>query len=213
MLTPNPPKPLNLKRMGRHKVLFVMATEAEFGAKLKARITPFMCGVGPVEAAAQVAAGLAGLNERPDMVVSLGSAGSRGLDQGAIYEVSGVSYRDMDASAFGFEKGTTPFLDLPRLVPVETLILGVPKASLSTGANVVSGDGYDTVAEDMVDMESFAILRVCQMYDLRFVGLRGISDGAKPVEGLSDWTALLGVIDARLADAVDALETALIGLA
>lgn len=200
---------LSLKSVGSRTVLYVMATEAEYGDELKRRFSPFMCGVGPVEAGVRLGLALAKADKQPDVIVSLGSAGSRTLEQGAVYEVNGLAYRDMDASAFGFEKGTTPFLDLPRLVSVEPIIPSVQKASLSTGANVVSGEGYDTVSEDMVDMESFAILRVCQMVGARFVGLRGISDGAKPVEGLSDWTQFLHVIDERLAAAVDALEKVL----
>lgn len=91
-------------------------------------------------------------------------------------------------------------------MPVEPLIPDVPTASLSTGANVVSGDAYAAIAQDMVDMESFAVLRVCQQMGCRFVGLRGVSDGAHPVAELSDWTRFLHVVDERLAHAVDALE-------
>lgn len=201
---------LSIKSIGPHAVLYTMATEAEYGDQLKKRFTPFICGVGPVEAGVRLGLALANADKKPDVIVSLGSAGSQKLEQGAVYEVNGLAYRDMDASAFGFEKGTTPFLDLPRFVPVVPAIPDVPKASLSTGANVVSGDGYKAISEDMVDMESFAVLRVCQTIGARFVGLRGISDGAKPVEGLSDWTQFLHVIDERLAHAVDALEDALL---
>jgi adenosylhomocysteine nucleosidase len=81
------------------------------------------------------------------------------LEQTGIYQVSSVSYRDMDASPLGFEKGRTPFLDLPAVLPLPVIAEGVPTASLSTGANIVSGAAYDLIDADMVDMETFAVLR------------------------------------------------------
>ncbi len=190
------------------RLLFVMAADAEYGPQLKARFKPLITGVGPVEAAVSLTATLATLdsaNRLPHLVVSLGSAGSRALEQAEVYQATSVSYRDMDASAFGFEKGCTPFLDLPAEIPLTLSIPGVAKARLSTGANVVSGSGYDHVDADMVEMETFAILRSCQRFDVPMIGLRGISDGKAEVSHISDWTAYLHVIDQKLAQAVDSL--------
>jgi adenosylhomocysteine nucleosidase len=189
--------------------LFVMAAEAEYGPALRARITPLMTGVGPVEGAVALTAALARLPDRPRLIVSLGSAGSRALEQGLVYQVSGVAYRDMDASPLGFERGRTPFLDLPARVDLPYRIPGLPAASLSTGANIVSGAAYDRIAEDMVDMETFAHLRAAQRFGIPLIGLRGISDGAEELRQLNDWTQYLHVIDERLAAAVDALGQAI----
>ena len=190
-------------------VLFVMAARPEYGPALQARITPLMTGIGPVEAAVQLTAALAGMAERPRLVVSLGSAGSARLAQTQVYQVGSVAYRDMDASALGFERGCTPLLDLPAVVDLPHRIPGIPVASLATGASIVSAAGYGGIAQDMVDMETFAILRVCQHFDLPLIGLRGISDGAEDLRGLSDWTQYLEIIDGRLGEAIDALEGAL----
>ncbi|MFN7003548.1 MAG: 5'-methylthioadenosine/S-adenosylhomocysteine nucleosidase [Roseinatronobacter sp.] len=201
-----------LTKLGGKKVLFLMAAEAEYGPCLRALFTPVMTGVGPVEAAVMATATLAhltALGQLPDLVVSLGSAGSARLEHCGVYQATALAYRDMDASALGFEKGVTPFLDLPARVDLPHLLPGLPAASLSTGANIVSGPAYDGIAEDMVDMESFAIWRACQRFKLPLVVLRGISDGAAPLEGLHSWTEYLGIIDARLADAVGQLEHAL----
>lgn len=186
-------------------VLFVMAAEAEYGPALRARITPLMTGVGPVEGAVVLAAALARMPVLPKLIVSLGSAGSRMLEQARVYQVSGVAYRDMDASALGFQRGRTPFLDLPARVDLPLRIPGVPEASLSTGANIVSGSAYDAIAEEMVDMETFAHLRAAQHFGIPLIGLRGISDGVAELQELTDWTQYLHVIDERLAAAVDAL--------
>ncbi|MBU3031535.1 5'-methylthioadenosine/S-adenosylhomocysteine nucleosidase [Paracoccus marinaquae] len=190
-------------------VLFVMAAEAEYGPALRVRISPLITGIGPVEAAVQLTAALSRQAERPRLIVSLGSAGSCRLAQAEVYQVSAVAYRDMDASALGFERGRTPLLDLPARIQMPHRLPGLPEATLSTGANVVSGTAYGQIAEDMVDMETYSHLRAAQHFGIPLIGLRGISDGAEELRGLSDWTDYLHVIDEKLAAAVDALAAAL----
>ncbi|MVS98229.1 5'-methylthioadenosine/S-adenosylhomocysteine nucleosidase [Devosia marina] len=188
-------------------ILYLMAAEPEYGPHLRARIKPKMIGVGPVEAAVNATRILASMADSPpDIVVSLGSAGSRSLEQCAVYQAISVSYRDMDASALGFPKGVTPFLDVPATLPLEPLVPGLVPATLSTGANIVSGPAYDSVPEDMVDMETFAILRSCQAFGIPLLALRGISDGKAEVTGMADWTQYLHIVDERLAAAVDLIE-------
>jgi adenosylhomocysteine nucleosidase len=197
--------------IGGRLLLFVMAVDAEYGPHLKRRFTPLMTGVGPVEAGVRLGAELALLSERnalPDFVVSLGSAGSRVLEQTEIYQASSVAYRDMDVSALGFERGATPFLDLPAVVPLGHAVPGIKQASLSTGAAIVSGAAYDAVAADMVDMETFAVLRACQLFGVAMIGLRGISDGAADLKHVDDWRQYLHVVDEKLAASVDRLEAA-----
>lgn len=195
----------------RLDILYAMAASQEYGPHLKARITPLMTGVGPVEAAVTMASYLAELQAAgrlPHLVVSLGSAGSSQLEQGAVYQASSVSWRDMDASPLGFEPGVTPFLGLPAVLPVGPAVPGIPQASLSTGGDIVSGPAYRRIAADMVDMETYAILRACQRYNIPLVALRGISDGREELRTLGDWTAYLHVVDEELARAVDRLEAA-----
>ncbi len=199
-------------RMAGRNVLFVMAAEAEYGPHLRRLFVPLMTGVGPVEAGVKLGAELARLamgNSLPDLVVSLGSAGSRRLEQAQVYQAVSVAYRDMDASPLGFARGVTPFLDLPGTVPLPCRIPGIAQATLSTGAGVISGGAYDAIGEDMVDMETFAVLRACQSFGVPLVALRGISDGAAELAHIDGWTAYLHILDERLADAVGRLEQAL----
>lgn len=195
--------------LGGLPVLFVMAAEPEYGPHLRARITPLMTGIGPVEAAVVLTATLTEMAEKPALIVSLGSAGSRRLIQAEVYQATHLAYRDMDASPLGFERGRTPLLDLPKQVPLPHRIPGIPEASLSTGANIVSGAAYDAIAEDMVDMETFAHLRAAMRFGIPLIGLRGISDGDEALQKLSDWTQYLHIIDEKLAAAVDLLADAL----
>lgn len=192
-------------------ILYVMAAPAEYGPYLRARISPLMTGIGPVEAAVAVTRALAeakAAGSLPALVVSLGSAGSRTLEQCEVYQAHSVSYRDMDASALGFARGQTPLLDLPPVLPLLPLVDGLKGASLSTGANVVSGPAYDAIEADMVDMETYAILRACQSFGIPLLALRGISDGVAELNHLADWTQYLHIIDEKLAAAVDTIEAA-----
>jgi adenosylhomocysteine nucleosidase len=63
----------------------------------------------------------------------------------------------------------------------------------------------------MVEMETFACLRACQIFDVPLIGLRGISDGDTDVSGVHDWEEYLHVIDERLAAAIGLLEEAIAG--
>ncbi|WP_085033831.1 5'-methylthioadenosine/S-adenosylhomocysteine nucleosidase [Ensifer aridi] len=201
-----------LKSVAGKKILYVMAVDPEYGPCLRARITPLMTGVGPVEAAVGLTRVLAELRagaSLPDLVVSLGSAGSATLEQTEVYQATSVGYRDMDASPLGFEKGATPFLDLPAVVKLPLRIPGVKEARLSTGANIVSGKAYDAIDADMVEMETFAVLRACQAFGVPLIGLRGISDGKAELRHVDDWTEYLHVIDEKLAAVIDRLEEAL----
>ena len=190
-------------------ILFVMAAQPEYGPALRARIQPLMTGIGPIEAAVQLTAALARMDQLPRLIVSLGSAGSARLAQTEVYQVGAVAWRDMDASALGFARGCTPLLDLPRVIDLPHRIPGLPVASLSTGADIVSGPAYAAIEEDMVDMETFAHLRAAQHFGVPLIGLRGISDGAADLGGMDDWTRYLQVIDGKLAAAVDLLHKAL----
>ena len=199
----------DLTSFGPLTALCVMAAHAEYGPALKARIRPLITGVGPVEAAVETTAALARLaaqNRLPDVLISLGSAGSQTLEHGRVYWVDEVTYRDMDASAIGFAKGVTPFLGEPAVLTLASGPAGQPYARLATGGSVVTGEAYDDIDADMVDMETYAVVRAAARFDVPVLGLRGISDGKADLTGLSDWTDTLAVIDEGLAGALDLLK-------
>lgn len=200
--------------IGNRRVLFLMAVDAEYGVHLRRRFVPLLTGVGPVEAALATGMALQQMAARdalPDLAICLGSAGSRRCPLGEIYQVSSVSWRDMDASRLGFAKGLTPFADHPVNVPLE-MLTDLPRARLSTGANIVGGEDYAAIDADMVDMETFAVARACGRFGVPLAGLRGISDGPGELSHIDGWTALLGLLDERLAAAVDQIENRLLAL-
>ena len=130
--------------IGGKRVLFVMAINAEYGPHLQRLLAPTDHRRGSGGGSGK-RVGNAG-----QPCVKWCAAGPRRvarfcwlrtLEQTKVYQVTSVSYRDMDASALGFKKGATPFLNLPIVVPLGYRIPGVKEASLSTGANIVSGSG------------------------------------------------------------------------
>ena len=79
------------------------------------------------------------------------------------------------------------------------------------GSTIIVADAREPqrqVDADMVEMETFAILRACQAFAVPLIGLRGISDGKAELRHVGDWTEYLHVIDEKLAAAVDRLEQA-----
>lgn len=193
------------------EVLFVMAAEIEAGVHLRHRFTPTIVGVGPIEAAIGTALALQARTASgrvTSLVVSLGSAGSRRHPVGTVCQVSHVSWRDMDATPLGFERGVTPFANHPACVELPTPLPGIPLATLSTGGHVVAGEGYDAVAADLVDMETFAVARAAARFRVPVIGIRGVSDGPVAIRAVEDWTDALPMLDERLANAVDLIPAA-----
>lgn len=198
---------VELSPLGRKRALFVMAAELEYGPHLRARFAALITGIGPVEAALHAGVALARLEaagQLPDVVVCLGSAGSRRCALGSVHQIGSVSWRDIDASPLGVAPGVVPYLDEPKDLPLETP-LGLPVATLSTGGDVVSGSGWDRISADMVDMETYAVARAARTFGVPLVGLRGVSDGPGELAGAHDWHKLLGYLDGELAKAVDLL--------
>jgi adenosylhomocysteine nucleosidase len=189
------------------RILHVMATEHECTPALRALIAPLITGVGPVEAGVALGAALGALDAKgqaPDVIIALGSSGSRTLDHAGIYQASHVSYRDMDCSPLGFPRGVTPFSAEPAVFDLGPALPGLRQASLSSGGGIVSGADYDAVGADMVDMETYSYARAARMFGKRLIVLRGVSDGREPLSGkLTDWTETLEEIGLGLASALN----------
>jgi adenosylhomocysteine nucleosidase len=149
--------------------------------------------IGKVNAAYALARRIG--ERRPELVVNLGTAGSRRHAGGQVINPAKFVQRDMDVSALGFEKFQTPFSDDPKI-----LEYGRHFAHLLGGV-CGTGDSFD-VSEaangfDVVDMEAYALALICQREDIPFICLKYVSDGAD--DGADqDWNTAL----ARAAEAL-----------
>jgi len=189
--------------------LTFIAASAEYGHKMKSACpNAEIIGVGPIEAAFNVTRILMKHqhnNTLPKLLFSVGTAGSQTLEQGALYQINRVSYRDMDARAFGFDKGVTPFVNYPAEFQLPVLLDTIPTASLSTGAMIIDKQGsaalrFDDINADCVDMETYSIARIAHYFNIPLIALRGISDGKENAHGIQTWEAYLEIIDTKIAE-------------
>jgi adenosylhomocysteine nucleosidase len=186
------------------KIMTLIANSAEYGASMQSKnINPDFIGVGPIEATfhtTYLLMNAISAGNKPDIIFSVGTAGSHTLKQCGLYQINSISYRDMDASVFGFDVGVTPFADYDAEFKLPVLFDDMPTASLATGASVVGHDGFKNIDADCVDMESYAVKRVADFFNIPMIGLRGISDGHAPANGIATWEEYLDIIDVKIAE-------------
>ena len=165
---------------GLADTLVIMALPAESnGVFEEAGVPVLYCGVGKVNAARILSRELARYahHDAPlPMVVNFGSAGSRRHDTHRFFACRRFVQRDMDVSGLGFALGVTPYEQTPACLEFEPVFSGLPEAVCG------SGDSFSTggvgVACDLVDMEAYALAKVCWSEGARFGCVKYISDGA-----------------------------------
>jgi len=148
-------------------------------------------GVGKVNAAAALARRLAELraaNATPPLVVNLGTAGSRAIAAHTLVECDRFVQRDMDVSGLGFPVGVTPFDEAPAMLEVAPLFPHMRRGVCST-ADSFATHRHD-VGGDVVDMEAFALARVCRADGVRFACVKYVTDGAD-ADSAAHWQSAL----------------------
>lgn len=169
--------------------LVVMALPAEGERVFEAADIPVLyTGIGKVNAAIALTRRLTEYAERAEplpLIINFGSAGSGRYDTGALVSCSAFVQRDMDVRPLGFEIGVTPFEEIPTVLRFAISVPGLPQAVCG------SGDSFDTnyqnAAYDVVDMEAYALAKVCCVFGAQFVSVKHISDGAN-ASAASDWS-------------------------
>ena len=114
----------------------------------------------------------------PQQIINFGTAGSLDVKIKGLVEVSSFFQIDMDATPLGFEIGQTPF--------EENIEITFGREGVTCG----TGDKFVTCAPklktDIVDMEAFAIAKVCRSKNIDFRCFKFISDNADN-EAKDDW--------------------------
>ena len=134
-------------------------------------------GVGPVEAAARVAAALA--RERPGAVLGVGLAGGRGLESGALVLGTEALYADI-AAAIPVVSRVEP--DAALLTTARAVLPGAHALTIATSAAVGGPRGWDPHHARVEAMEGFAVLRACELAGVPAVELRAISNELEPFQ-------------------------------
>jgi adenosylhomocysteine nucleosidase len=174
------------------KLLLVMALPQESRGRLEAAGAELLyTGVGKVNAAAGLARRLAEIraSAKPlPLVVNLGTAGSRQVLAHRLVVCNRFAQRDMDVSGLGFAPGVTPFDDAPAIIEFPPMLAHLPQHICSTADSFATH--LHAVDGDVVDMEAFALARVCLAEGARFTCVKYVTDGAD-ADSAAHWEAAL----------------------
>jgi adenosylhomocysteine nucleosidase len=119
------------------------------------------------------------------VLLNLGTAGSSHFDAHALVEVTQFVQRDMDVSPLGFAVGVTPMDDdHPAEIRLDSYFQHLPQGICGTGDSFEIGQ--PKVPCNLVDMEGYAIAKVCRKLGVRLVSVKYITDGANETAHL-DW--------------------------
>ena len=173
--------------------LVVVALRAESQGVFEAAGIPVLyCGVGKVNAAIALTRELtryALQGQAMPLVLNFGSAGSRRHAAGTLVGCHEFVQRDMDVSGLGYPLGVTPYDDAPTCLRFEPVFEHLPAAVCG------SGDSFATAFADMdgaaldcavVDMEAYALAKVCWCEKAPFACAKYVSDGADHAAA-DDW--------------------------
>ena len=133
----------------------------------------------------------------PLEIINFGTAGSLDPEIKGLIEVSTFLQRDMDASPLGFQLGQTPF--------EEDIGISFGRGGVTCG----TGDKFVTRAPrlktDIVDMEAFAIAKVCKLKNIDFRCFKFISDNADN-EAKDDWVDNVSLGSKLFIEKINSLE-------
>lgn len=161
-------------------VLVVMALAAESAGVFEAAGVPVLyCGVGKVNAAIALTRELCRYEQAAQplpLVLNFGSAGSRVHATGSLVACHEFVQRDMDVTGLGFDLGVTPFDEAPPRLIFE------PRFPHLAPAVCGSGDSFAMAAAAVdcavVDMEAYALAKVCWLEKAAFACVKYVTDGA-----------------------------------
>jgi len=162
------------------KVLLVVAMREELSNPPDGMILEHT-GIGKVNAAWRTAQALA--QHRPDLVLNFGTAGAVTKGLHGLVEVGTAVQRDMDVRALGVPLGETPF-------EADSADIRFSSARLVCGTGDSFAASTPELPCDLVDMELFAIAKICRANAVPLRAFKFISDsadGAAP----TDWRAAL----------------------
>lgn len=188
-------------------VVFALALES---AGQFDRHAPLYSGVGKVNAAYSLTKRLSALKAAsghpPRMVLNLGSAGSAQFKAGTVVNCTSFVQRDIDATVLGFEPFSTPYDSGPVTLKTGTRFDGHPEATCGTGDSFATD--RKMIAWNVVDMEAYALAKVCAAEQVPFGCLKYISDGADGLAA-STWKGALLDGATRLRVALDNITASL----
>ena len=121
---------------------------------------------------------------KPKIVINYGTAGAINTKLKGIVECTKFYQRDMDVRGLDFKLGETPF------DKVKEIIISDSGYSCGTGDSFVNQKIEMEV--DVVDMEAYAIAKVCMLENIEFKCFKYMSDNADE-NANNDWNTNLAL--------------------
>ena len=178
------------KMSGKKDILIVCALEQETqGQACQDQLKDYnvlYTGVGKVNATYTLTThfGKYGSHIPYDLVINYGTAGSRKHSIGELIDCTKFIQRDMDVSGLGFMKSQTPF---EPLVPIILDSSHVTFNPIGINDTCATGDSFVQEETDyIVDMEAYALAKVCWKRNIDFISFNYITDNANE-HSAGDW--------------------------
>tara|TARA_B110000238_G_scaffold189009_1_gene220636 strand:- start:201 stop:725 length:525 start_codon:yes stop_codon:yes gene_type:complete len=115
---------------------------------------------------------------KPKVIINYGTAGAINTELKGIVECTKFYQRDMDVRGLDFELGETPFDSIKEII------------TSNNGYSCGTGDSFVNknidMKVDLVDMEAYAIAKVCKLENIGFRCFKFISDNADEDANI-DW--------------------------
>ena len=152
----------------KNKPIILVALEKELPKSLLPEFKIEYMGVGKINATYKTLEVIQKYN--PQIIINFGTAGTLNRNITGLNEIMIFKQRDMDASRLGFKVGETPFDNISTIKFCDNGL------SCGTGDNFVTKK--PKVETDLVDMEAYAIAKICLIKKINFKCFKYVSDNA-----------------------------------
>ena len=159
---------------------YIIVTALEDEAQGLEKYAPVIhTGIGKINATIKLYEAI--LRYEPELVINYGTAGGISPLVG-LHKIAHFVQIDMDVRALDFPRGITPLTgeELPTKMGV---VLGTGDSFITNAETQLEGLGVEI---DLVDMEGYALKKVCEHHDVAFEAYKFISDDANESAG-DDW--------------------------
>jgi adenosylhomocysteine nucleosidase len=182
-------------------VLFVFALESE-AAEAFGDCSLLFTGIGKVNAAFHLTRRI--FQQKPALIVNMGSAGSNAFKRGEVVCCSQFLQRDMDVTGLGFRKYETPLSGQEPLLQYGLKLHGLPEGICGTGDSFEMAHGCPDY--NVLDMEAYPLAWIARQENIPFLCLKYISDGADGMAA-EHWTEQVHYAAVAFRKIIDRLTT------
>ncbi|NIG53039.1 nucleosidase [Chitinophaga sp. Cy-1792] len=189
----------SLRELLAQNPLFVFALESEAKGEFD-EVDALFAGIGKVNAGYHLTKRI--VNNKPSIIVNLGSAGSNSFHRGEVVCCTRFIQRDMDVTPLGFAKYETPLANIPVVLEYGITAGHLPQGICGTGDNFEVG--HTTDEYNVIDMEAWPLAWIAQQENIPFLCLKYISDGADGAAA-EDWSEAVHLAAEALKKVIDEL--------